>query len=86
MAIIETGTNASAGRLLQGAGAARLAHEQVRYVVVTHVHLDHAGGAGQLMACLSGGAVAGAPARRPAHGRPVPAGGQRAAGVRRRGV
>jgi len=44
-ALIETGTAASADRL-----ASRLRGENLAYVFVTHVHLDHGGGAGRLVA------------------------------------
>ncbi len=51
-AIIDTGTNYSIPslcRILQERG---IAPEQVAYVIVTHVHLDHAGGAGEAMRCF----------------------------------
>ncbi len=51
-AIIETGTNSSAERLLQVLQQRGRARESVRYVIATHVHLDHAGGAGRLMQAL----------------------------------
>jgi glyoxylase-like metal-dependent hydrolase (beta-lactamase superfamily II) len=49
MAVVETGNNFSTERIL-----AVLAHrghraEEVSHVIVTHVHLDHAGGSGSLM-------------------------------------
>ncbi len=44
-AIVESGTAASARRL-----ASLLRDEDLAYVFVTHVHLDHAGGAGDLAA------------------------------------
>tara|TARA_R110002110_G_scaffold406421_1_gene626416 strand:- start:236309 stop:237268 length:960 start_codon:yes stop_codon:yes gene_type:complete len=49
-AIIETGTAHSVTNLLQVLQEKGLAYEQVRYVIPTHVHLDHAGGAGAMMA------------------------------------
>jgi len=49
VAIIETCTAHSVPRLLAQLDAQGFAREQVRYVVVTHVHLDHAGGASALM-------------------------------------
>ncbi|HEX4872923.1 MAG TPA: MBL fold metallo-hydrolase [Nevskiaceae bacterium] len=52
LAFIETGTAHSTPRLLDLLAARGLAREQVRYVIPTHVHLDHAGGAGSLMAAL----------------------------------
>jgi len=48
-AVIETGTNHSLANLetvLQDRG---IRPEQVRFVIPTHVHLDHAGGAGSMM-------------------------------------
>jgi glyoxylase-like metal-dependent hydrolase (beta-lactamase superfamily II) len=49
LAIIDTGTQHSLPRVLAAIAAIGAAPEQVRYVIPTHVHLDHAGGAGQLM-------------------------------------
>jgi glyoxylase-like metal-dependent hydrolase (beta-lactamase superfamily II) len=48
-AIIETGTSRSLGNLQQEMTRRGLAPEQVRYVIPTHVHLDHAGGAGAML-------------------------------------
>ena len=48
-AFIDTGTNHSVPRLLGALDAAGLARDAVDYVIATHVHLDHAGGAGLLM-------------------------------------
>jgi glyoxylase-like metal-dependent hydrolase (beta-lactamase superfamily II) len=50
VAIVETGTNDSVPRLLRALAERDWQPEDVRYVIVTHVHLDHAGGAGSLMA------------------------------------
>lgn len=52
VAIVDTATNASVPRLLRELDHLGLAANQVDYVILTHVHLDHAGGAGQLMAAL----------------------------------
>jgi glyoxylase-like metal-dependent hydrolase (beta-lactamase superfamily II) len=49
LAIIETGTQVSVGRMLNVLKHRGWQASQVRYVIVTHVHLDHAGGAGGLM-------------------------------------
>ncbi|MBM4380762.1 MAG: MBL fold metallo-hydrolase [Deltaproteobacteria bacterium] len=49
VAILETCTARSVPRLLAQLDAQGFAREQVRYVVVTHVHLDHAGGASALV-------------------------------------
>ena len=51
-AIIEAGTSHGVPRLLAELAARGIAREAVRYVIVTHVHLDHAGGAGALLAEL----------------------------------
>jgi glyoxylase-like metal-dependent hydrolase (beta-lactamase superfamily II) len=51
-AFVDVGTNASAPNLLGALEALGLAREAVEFVIVTHVHLDHAGGAGELMRLL----------------------------------
>lgn len=51
-AFVDTGTTHSVPLLLAALAAKGLAPEQVDWVWVTHVHLDHAGGAGELMAAL----------------------------------
>lgn len=48
-ALIETGTARSVDNILATLGALDIQTSQLRYVIPTHVHLDHAGGAGQLM-------------------------------------
>ena len=48
-AIIDTGVNASVPGVLEVMRQKRLRPEQVAYVIVTHVHLDHAGAAGEMM-------------------------------------
>jgi glyoxylase-like metal-dependent hydrolase (beta-lactamase superfamily II) len=48
-AFIETGANSGVSRLLGVLERRGWRREQVRYVIVTHVHLDHAGAAGRLM-------------------------------------
>lgn len=48
-AIIDTGSAHSAGRVLDALALKGLGPEAVEYVILTHVHLDHAGGAGALM-------------------------------------
>jgi glyoxylase-like metal-dependent hydrolase (beta-lactamase superfamily II) len=49
VAIIETGTTPGVPRVLATLEALGLAPQQVRYIMPTHVHLDHAGAAGVLM-------------------------------------
>jgi glyoxylase-like metal-dependent hydrolase (beta-lactamase superfamily II) len=51
-AFIDSGTNFALPRHLAALQALGLAPEAVDYVIPTHVHLDHAGGAGALMAAL----------------------------------
>jgi glyoxylase-like metal-dependent hydrolase (beta-lactamase superfamily II) len=48
-AFVDTGTNNSVPRLLAALELLGLEREQVDFVILTHVHLDHAGGAGLLM-------------------------------------
>lgn len=48
-AFVDTGTNHSVPRLLAALVAHDLDAADVRWVIVTHVHLDHAGGAGLLL-------------------------------------
>jgi len=52
VAFIEVGTNSSTPRLMKVLKARGWQPQDVRYVIVTHVHLDHAGGAGSLMQLL----------------------------------
>jgi glyoxylase-like metal-dependent hydrolase (beta-lactamase superfamily II) len=51
-AIIDTGANSSVPRVLEALRAKGLRPEQVDYVILTHIHLDHAGGAGLLLSKL----------------------------------
>jgi glyoxylase-like metal-dependent hydrolase (beta-lactamase superfamily II) len=48
-ALIDTGTSHSAAHVLDILRHKGIPPENVDYVIVTHVHLDHAGGAGALM-------------------------------------
>lgn len=49
VAIVDTGTNDSLPRVRAALEAMDLTDESVDFVILTHVHLDHAGGAGALM-------------------------------------
>lgn len=49
LAIVETNTNHAVPFLLGAIEDLGFASEQVKYVILTHIHLDHAGGAGLLM-------------------------------------
>ena len=51
-AFIDTGTTYAVPRLLGALDALGLSREAVDWVIPTHVHLDHAGGAGALMQAL----------------------------------
>ena len=51
-ALVDTGSNASLPIVLQALKAKGLTPAQVEYVILTHIHLDHAGGAGALMQAL----------------------------------
>ena len=50
VAIIETGTNHTIDRVLSVLDALDIPHEQIKYVIPTHIHLDHVGGASGMMA------------------------------------
>jgi glyoxylase-like metal-dependent hydrolase (beta-lactamase superfamily II) len=49
IAIVDTGTNYSVPRILASLSDLECKPEDVDYILLTHVHLDHAGGAGSLM-------------------------------------
>ena len=51
-AFVDVGTNHSVPYLLAALQELRVDPEAVRYVFITHVHLDHAGGAGLLLKSL----------------------------------
>ena len=51
-AVIDTGTSHAVPYVLAALEAKGVAPAQVDYVILTHVHLDHAGGAGRLLARL----------------------------------
>ena len=48
-AIIETGTSHSLANVIDTLSSLNIETSQIRYVIPTHVHLDHAGGAGVMM-------------------------------------
>ena len=48
-AFVDTGTNHALPRLLEALAATGLRPDAVDFVIATHVHLDHAGGAGLLL-------------------------------------
>ena len=51
-AIVDTGVNSSVPHVLDTLRGKGLRPEQVDYVILTHIHLDHAGGAGLLLSKL----------------------------------
>ena len=51
-AIVDTGVGASVPRILQALASQGIDAAAVDWVIATHVHLDHAGGAGALMEAL----------------------------------
>lgn len=51
-AFVDTGTSHALPRVLAALDAAGVPRDAVDWVIPTHVHLDHAGGAGALMAAL----------------------------------
>lgn len=51
-AFVDCGTNHAVPRMLAALGEAGLTPADVDWLILTHVHLDHAGGAGELIARL----------------------------------
>jgi glyoxylase-like metal-dependent hydrolase (beta-lactamase superfamily II) len=51
-AIVETGPTSSIPNLLAGLRELNVKPEDIAYVAITHVHIDHAGGAGTLLKSL----------------------------------
>jgi len=51
-AIIDTGTSKNAHLIMELLQQKSIPPEQVKYIIPTHIHLDHAGGAGELMSLL----------------------------------
>lgn len=48
-AVVDTGTSGSVPRVLEALEALAVPRDAVDWILVTHVHLDHAGGAGALL-------------------------------------
>ena len=48
-ALVDSGVSADAGKILAGLDEAGIGREEVLYIIVTHIHLDHSGGAGSLL-------------------------------------
>lgn len=51
-ALVDSGVSAGIDNILKGMGEAGISREEVLYIVVTHIHLDHSGGAGSLLGVL----------------------------------
>ncbi|HTH66793.1 MAG TPA: MBL fold metallo-hydrolase, partial [Rhodanobacter sp.] len=51
-AFIDCGTNFAVPRMLAALDEAGISAAEVDWLILTHVHLDHAGGAGELIARL----------------------------------
>lgn len=51
-ALVDTGTSSSVPGLIRVLQAKNLDPADIAYVFVTHIHLDHAGGAGEFMHCF----------------------------------
>lgn len=49
VALIETGCNSAVSRVVMALNEIGIARDDVHFVIPTHVHLDHAGGAGAMM-------------------------------------
>lgn len=52
VALVEVGTSLAVPRILEGLESLGIPPDAVRYIVCTHVHLDHAGAAGHLVSLL----------------------------------
>lgn len=52
LALIETGTSLTVPETLAGLDQLGIAREAVEHILCTHIHMDHAGGAGYLAAAL----------------------------------
>ncbi len=48
-ALVDTGPTTSVNAVLDGIKKAGIAPEDISYIILTHIHLDHAGGAGKLI-------------------------------------
>lgn len=59
--LIDTGAARSHEQLLEGLSQLGITPREIRHVIITHVHLDHAGGAGQFMALAPGAILHGHP-------------------------
>ncbi len=58
VAIVDTGTNHSVAKVLEALKTLNLSKHSVEWIFLTHIHLDHAGGAGNLMSIFANAKVA----------------------------
>ncbi len=49
LTLVDTGPSPSVKHVKQGLEALGFSLDQVKYIIVTHIHLDHSGGAGLLI-------------------------------------
>src|SRR5919107_1613601 len=64
-ALVETGPAKAAGAVAAGVAAAGLDPADLAWIVVTHIHLDHAGGVGDLVRTFPNATRVVHPARAP---------------------
>jgi glyoxylase-like metal-dependent hydrolase (beta-lactamase superfamily II) len=57
-ALVDTGTSRSLPRVLEALQGKGLSPAQVDWIILTHIHLDHAGGAGAMMRAFPGARLA----------------------------
>ncbi|HIL43338.1 MAG TPA: MBL fold metallo-hydrolase [Gammaproteobacteria bacterium] len=57
VAFVDTGSHLSVPNLLDTLDQKNIAYSDVKYIILTHIHLDHAGGAGQLLKSLPNATV-----------------------------
>ena len=63
--LVETGPTTSLGHVVDGLTRLGITPADLAHVVVTHIHLDHAGGAGRLMDAVLARRVAACPIEEP---------------------
>jgi glyoxylase-like metal-dependent hydrolase (beta-lactamase superfamily II) len=56
-ALVDCGPTTCLGALEEGLAGQGLSVEELRHLILTHIHLDHAAGAGQLALIAPGAAV-----------------------------
>jgi len=56
-ALVDTGPSTSVSAVLGGLEKAGIDPGEIKYIIITHIHLDHAGGAGELIRHMPGASV-----------------------------